>query len=89
MKGAHDNKEAFQRLADDACGLVYAAILCTNRIGTTGVSEDVLDSLRELQGYFIRQLFLHSANFQKDFTCSRMLRKKESIKKENIQAHCV
>jgi len=55
IQGTQDNKDAFQRLADDACGLVYAAILYTKKAkdNATGISEDLLDHLRELQGYVI------------------------------------
>jgi hypothetical protein len=45
------NKGAFQRLASDACGLVYA-ILCrhttADRSTATDVTKDLLDNLQEL-----------------------------------------
>lgn len=55
IQGVRDNKDAFRRLADDACGLVYAAILCTNANSGTGmISRSLLDNLRELAETLIK-----------------------------------
>lgn len=50
IQGVRGNKDAFRRLADDACGLVYA-ILCRHATAArtaSGVSADLLDNLQEL-----------------------------------------
>jgi hypothetical protein len=48
------NKSAFRRLANDACGLVYA-VLCrhttADRSVATDVTKDLLDNLQELLKY--------------------------------------
>jgi len=53
IQGARDNKDAFQRLANDACGLVYAIVLSMRSApdhAEPNVSKEFLDNLRELVG---------------------------------------
>lgn len=48
VQSARDNKDAYTRLATDACNLVYAALIHAEK-SSTAISNELQDNLRELQ----------------------------------------
>ena len=51
LQNMRDNKDAYRRLAEAACGLVYAIIKHTNKEkNTSAISTELHKNLRELKG---------------------------------------
>jgi hypothetical protein len=59
FKASQGNDNAFQRLGDDACNLVYTAILSTNSLSRASkLSQDLLDNLGELLKYGVTVYYM-------------------------------